>query len=53
MNAYIIDGLVTEYDTQHQLLDSGNVEKTGNMDSMIATRCERLHVEMSAAESKA
>lgn len=41
MNTYVINGLVDEYDTQRQLLDSNNVETRGNVECMIATRCNK------------
>lgn len=51
VHAYIINVLADEYDTQRQLLDSGNVVTKLHIDSPISARYERLQTERSEAGS--
>lgn len=53
INAYIVNGLADEYDTQRQLLDSDTIVTRGKIDSMIATSYEERQTERSGAGSRA
>lgn len=50
---YTINGLKDEYDTKRQLPDSDIVVTRAKIDTMIATKYERLQTESSAAGSQA